>query len=307
MSEQPKLKDKVQDALDETRTLILGTQVLLGFQYQATFEPGFERLGAQKILALLALLMLLANFAVLVLPIARGLLVDHGTATRQEYQFATKCVAVALPLFAVAIGINLELVASPSVGTYLGTIIGALSVIVSLALWFGLGTRMTHEPPMSPDKIEEVPLKDKIRQVLTESRVVLPGAQALLGFSATTTLLDSFASLPAETRAVHLASLLAVSLSTVLLMTPAATHRIAEHGEATERFYRRAGHLVLAALFTLAAALSAEIFVVFLKVTQSGAVSIAVALVCFAAMMGIWFVFPFALRRGRHSIDRDPR
>ena len=33
------IKNKVQNALDEVRILILGSQVLLGFQFQAVFQP----------------------------------------------------------------------------------------------------------------------------------------------------------------------------------------------------------------------------------------------------------------------------
>jgi hypothetical protein len=38
------LSDKVKMALDETRTLILGAQVLLGFQCQAAFQERFDDL-----------------------------------------------------------------------------------------------------------------------------------------------------------------------------------------------------------------------------------------------------------------------
>src|SRR2546423_1127583 len=38
------LGDKVENALNETRMLILGSQVLLGFQYQGVFQPGFQKL-----------------------------------------------------------------------------------------------------------------------------------------------------------------------------------------------------------------------------------------------------------------------
>jgi hypothetical protein len=38
-------KDKVQTALSEVRTLVLGAQILLGFQYQAVFRPRFEELS----------------------------------------------------------------------------------------------------------------------------------------------------------------------------------------------------------------------------------------------------------------------
>ncbi len=39
-----KLKDRIQSALDEGRMLVLGSQVLLGFQYRSIFETGFEKL-----------------------------------------------------------------------------------------------------------------------------------------------------------------------------------------------------------------------------------------------------------------------
>jgi hypothetical protein len=35
---------KVKNALDEARILVLGVQVLLGFQYRGFMEPGYERL-----------------------------------------------------------------------------------------------------------------------------------------------------------------------------------------------------------------------------------------------------------------------
>jgi hypothetical protein len=61
-------KDKVQKALSEVRTLVLGAQILLGFQYQALFLPRFEdlpgygrpsRQGCSGSLLLLALTMIL--------------------------------------------------------------------------------------------------------------------------------------------------------------------------------------------------------------------------------------------------------
>jgi hypothetical protein len=40
-----KLKDKVQYALDEGRMLILGVQVLLGFDLQSFFMPMFDAMS----------------------------------------------------------------------------------------------------------------------------------------------------------------------------------------------------------------------------------------------------------------------
>ncbi|HEX6838645.1 MAG TPA: hypothetical protein VF334_18835 [Polyangia bacterium] len=39
-----KLKDKEQDAPDENRMMVLGVQVLIGFDYRSVFEKGFELL-----------------------------------------------------------------------------------------------------------------------------------------------------------------------------------------------------------------------------------------------------------------------
>src|SRR5207245_9203283 len=39
------LHSKVKNALDAARLLVLGAQVLLGFQYRAFFERGYEKLG----------------------------------------------------------------------------------------------------------------------------------------------------------------------------------------------------------------------------------------------------------------------
>jgi hypothetical protein len=38
------LKDKVQNALDESRILILGAQVFIGFQFRSILEAGFATL-----------------------------------------------------------------------------------------------------------------------------------------------------------------------------------------------------------------------------------------------------------------------
>ena len=56
--------------------------------------------------------------------------------------------------------------------------------------------------------------------------MILPGVQALLGFKLIVTLHRSFEELAASSRLIHIVSLCAVALAVVLLMTPAALHRI---------------------------------------------------------------------------------
>jgi hypothetical protein len=208
-------------------------------------------------------------------------------------------VAVALPLFAIAIGIDIDLSLATTTGVLAGVGVGLAATVLSLAMWFGIRPRHRKESHLQKSAVEDVPLKDKVKQVLTETRVVLPGAQALLGFAAITTLLDSFSTLPLEAKVVHIGSLLAVVVAIILLMTPAAVHRLAEHGDATEGFHKMAGTLVLAALLALAASLSGEVFVVFLKVLRSDVVAVVASGVCFVALVGFWFGLPLSRRAQR--------
>jgi len=64
-----------------------------------------------------------------------------------------------------------------------------------------------------------------------------------------------FERLPESSRALHLAGVLCIALATILLMTPAARHRLVEGGEDTEAFHQFASRVLLAAMVPLAPAL----------------------------------------------------
>ncbi len=95
--------------------------------------------------------------------------------------------------------------------------------------------------------------------------MIIPGGQALLGFQFVATLMKSFEALPESTKIVHLVALSAVALSVVLLMTPAAVHRLAFQGEDDEDFFRIGSRLVISAALPLALGIAAEVYVVFSK------------------------------------------
>jgi hypothetical protein len=44
------LSKKVKVALDETRMLILGAQILLGFQFRGVFGDGYDRLPQTRVI-----------------------------------------------------------------------------------------------------------------------------------------------------------------------------------------------------------------------------------------------------------------
>ena len=66
---------KTQDALNESRILVLGVQVLLSFQYTCVLEPAFDRLPySSQCLEVVALALLMIAFGLFVAPAPNHLL-----------------------------------------------------------------------------------------------------------------------------------------------------------------------------------------------------------------------------------------
>jgi hypothetical protein len=82
-------------------------------------------------------------------------------------------------------------------------------------------------------------------------------------------LVQDFDRLPREIQWTHFGSLVAVTISAVLLITPAAYHRVAEHGEDSEQFHNFASRVMLAAMFFLGLGLAGDFFVVTYKISRS--------------------------------------
>src|SRR5207237_2506187 len=126
---------------------------------------------------------------------------------------------------------------------------------------------------------------------------VLPGAQALLRFQLITMLMDAFDKLPQPSKYVHVVSLSLMALSIILLMTPAAYHRIVEEGEDTERFHRVVSTFLLLAMIPLPMGICGDLYVVFQKVTQSDAIAITASLLILSFFYGLWFGFTLYRRK----------
>ena len=104
---------------------------------------------------------------------------------------------------------------------------------------------------------------------------------------------------------IHLISLGFITVSTLLLMTPAAFHRLAEHGEETPRFYRVVRWMVLLSLPPLAFGVCGDFFIVIFKVSNNLRLSVAGAGLMLALFLGMWFVFPAIHRRPTKNVAPD--
>ena len=146
---------------------------------------------------------------------------------------------------------------------------------------------------------EDPSLPERIDQMLTEARVVLPGVQALLGFQLVSVISQSFEKLPESSKLVHAMSFGCVTVAVIFLMTPAAYHRIVFSGQDTEEVHRVGSWFVTGATIPLALGLAGDVYVVLTEITSSGRIGAIIAGLTLVFLVGLWHVFPAVIRLRR--------
>jgi hypothetical protein len=304
------LQEKTEQALNETRMLMLGAQVLLGFQYQAVFQTGFRRLDlAYQYTDVAALFLLIVAVGLLLVPAHYHQLVEEGQDTPAFDRLISGILHCAAYPFALALGADLAIASSRLLPSALAASIGVLTAATSLLAWYGSArkhrTSTSHHHKRHPMSIPTPPgstsVEKRVEQVLIEARVVLPGVQALLGFQFVVVLTDAFVRLPHLSQYVHLASLGLMAVAMILLMTPAAYHRVAEEGRDTEHFHRLAGRLLVAATIPLALGCAGDLYVVTEMVTQSWHGAAITSLGAVVVLLGLWYGMPLYYRRTKRA------
>ena len=305
------LSKKVKIALDETRILILGAQILLGFQLRGAFSDAYKQLPAHaRYLDGLALGLMVVAVGLLITPGPYHRIVEGGEDTGAFHGVVTGIADLALFPFALALGLDVFLSTERVFGSAGGIAAGGLAALVALSLWYGVprarrrttGQRERAMAESQRDERSTTPLHAKIEQMLTEARVILPGAQALFGFQLAIVLTRSFEALSLSSRIVHAISLGLVALSVMLLMAPAAYHRIVFAGEDTEEMHRVGSVLVTAATVPLAFGLAGDVDVVIGKIAGP-VVGAATGAAGFVLLAALWYCYPLAAvaRRNRRK------
>jgi hypothetical protein len=292
---------QVKTALDETRLLILGAQILFGFHLNGAFQTGFSELSAfSRGLHAASFLTMAVAVALLITPSLQHQLIDGGRATARILTATTGFAAAALLPIALSLGADLYIVIGHRFGLGTGAAVGLGFALAAIVGWYGAEWLIRKPPPQNKQLDEpETPIDVRVEHMLTEARVMLPGAQALLGFQLAVILTDAFAALPNASKIIHVVALCCVSLAVILLMAPASFHRISFHGQNTESFYRLGSALVLAAAVPLAGGIVSDLYVAVTKALNSSALGAAVAFVGFVALGALWFVHPMLLRARR--------
>lgn len=301
----PTIEERLKDLLDETRLVMLGTQLLLGLQYRAAFTDAFDALPWPFDLPTgVALLLILAACALLLAIPSLHNIAERGHATGFIISHASRQLRAALLPLACALGIDIAVSSVGTLGITAASAAGSAFVLAALIAWYGvplLAAESSQEDTME-DKAQS--LETRLVQALTELRVILPGAQALFGFQFIAMMAQSFEQLPPLSKAVHLASVGAVALTIILLIAPAAYHRLAAKGNAEERVLIYTTRTMLCALGLLALGLVGDTYVTMAKITGTPALASCVAIVAAVGFAVMLYVIPLLERAHRGGASR---
>jgi hypothetical protein len=272
----PELKNYAEQSFHETRILILGGDILLGYTFRMCFEPGYMKLShANQMVGgvLVAVSILALNW--LLIPASAHIIAD-GTNTsvhaseRNRFILVWGLLPIALgvgaDIYLAALGIKLP-------GAYwLGIIFGGLALAAwYVASWvrYRKGRKMKVTADVKEqEKTYKTETKEKVSMLLLEARMILPGVQAFLGFQLATVFMASFAKLPKAVQWAHFGSLSAVAVSVILTIAPASYHRVAESGEDSEHFVSIGSGMLVTALLFLGVGMAADLYVVLFKLEQ---------------------------------------
>ncbi|HWL36155.1 MAG TPA: DUF6328 family protein [Frankiaceae bacterium] len=135
----------------------------------------------------------------------------------------------------------------------------------------------------------------EIGELLQEMRVAITGVQVLFAFLLTVPFSQRFAALTPDEEKVYFAAILTAAISSLLLIAPAANHRLLFREGIKEELLQAANKLVIAGLFMLAAGIGLSLYLVTAMVFTTSLAVVVAAIVAVVTIFA-WFVFPRLLR-----------
>lgn len=135
-------------------------------------------------------------------------------------------------------------------------------------------------------------LGEQVNNIEQEARMILPGIQALFGFQLVAVFNRRFAeTLSSGEQSIHLAALVLVALSVILILAPAAYHRQANH-HISEHFVELSSRFLAWAMVPFALGTCLDIYLVSKVISNSINTSLVIAGVISFVYLWVWFIFP---------------
>jgi uncharacterized protein DUF6328 len=152
------------------------------------------------------------------------------------------------------------------------------------------------QEPGEPGESKKERVDRELIELLNEMRIAIPGVQVLFAFLLTLPFTQKFGELSDRQTAVYFAAFGLAMVASVLLIAPAAHHRITWRLPDKERLLVRAGRLTIAGTVSMAVAMALSVYLIADVLFRAGvAALLAAATIGFVTWM--WFGWPIVIRR----------
>jgi hypothetical protein len=304
------LESTVKTSLEELRMQMLGVQVLFGFQLQGLFQDTFLELPPSvRMVETTALALMISVLSLLLAVPCQHRIVEQGEASLRIFRLSRRYANYALLPLAAVISCDIYAATRQPFGDAQSVALASVTFLVTVGAWYGAGMAIREQGDQqrgdSPLQETRTSLHAKIEQLLTEARVILPGAQALLGFQLTVMMTKSFGDLPSGAQRIHLIALMSLMLAVILLIAPAAIHRLAFGGRDNPRLHAMGSRIIAAALLPLTCAITCDVWVALFKLQGGSLVPDVGALLTACLLIGFWYMLPLIVR-ARIDSRKDP-
>jgi hypothetical protein len=157
------------------------------------------------------------------------------------------------------------------------------------------------QPPYRADRIEQA--RDAgdgdLSDLLSELRILLPGAQMLVAFLIILPFNSGFSQIQRGEKLIYLATFLCSVCSLILFAAPAAQHRLQRPLRDRVRFKETATRLIVVGLVPLSLAIILATHLVIAQVLAERWVAWTAAAVVTVLIAGIWWLGPLVGRAAR--------
>src|SRR5690242_4606719 len=137
---------------------------------------------------------------------------------------------------------------------------------------------MRPERPPGPGPAEREPLTESISHTVEEARMLIPGVTAFLGFQLVAVFNNAFSQkLTRDEQMLHVAAMFLTLVALLMLLAPAAYHRQAESGWASQGFINLSSRLITGATPLFALGMTIDFYLLVRAVSESTPLAFALA------------------------------
>src|SRR4051812_43339680 len=163
------LERQLKIALDESRLLILGTQVLFGFQFNGVFQEQFNELpAASRTFVCAGLILLMVAVAFLIAPSMQHRIVERGQDSPRVLALATLYAGAALLPISIALALDIFVAMERITSVTTAVFFGAAFFGIAMLFWYALEwmLKRKRQPMSQKESSKPTPLETQVDQLL---------------------------------------------------------------------------------------------------------------------------------------------